>query len=287
MRPWSGTLVAISPYTLPLPEPSEFGRRTWVIPVRGATPWIPSTPGAILEPLETSNSSSESISSPSAPLALLPVPANESENHPLLWTHDSLQAFWSFLCSLREKLSMGPLGLSFNMAKASHGRPFLRVHYIEFDVDGLCTPSVYTENESRPASLDAIDYIKIYHNASVTMLLRNVLDSWSFETIPAKSETGIASSSCDPGAGGKEDKEDASTRTREEVLEASNTGSMRSPGAEMMDRMDSTDSSQPVGMDVPEESISKQQKRRMPKLRPLKGSRLVLLDEQSNGILVA
>ncbi|KAF5365239.1 hypothetical protein D9758_005407 [Tetrapyrgos nigripes] len=293
LHPWSGALIAIAPYTLPPPVPSQFSRWSWVIPVRGAPPWKQATPGAVLKPPYISDGlPSSSPETPLTPLPVLPIPASELKNQPLLWTHESLQALWSFLCSLREKVSIGPLGLSFSMAKSSHGRPFLNVECIELHSDGHYASSVYTEDESRPASLEAIDYIKVYHNASAAMLLRNVLDSWSYEPKPAESAVENAGSGSSNGneKEGEEknntDDEDTSTRTREEDQEVSNNGSMRCSGAGVMGEQDRTDSSLAAGTDGTQHSKAMQQ-RRTPKLRPLKGSRLVLLDEHSNAMLIA
>ncbi|THV05720.1 hypothetical protein K435DRAFT_76379 [Dendrothele bispora CBS 962.96] len=295
LREYEREPIPILPYTLdtlPLSNPPPFARYAWIIPVRGVLPWEFATAATVLEPEPGSESSvlgslatqtlllppsRSPTPTPTPPQVLslplpLPVPADPTKNLPILWTHDSLQQFWSWLCSLREKLAAGPMGLSFQMArvKAKSQLHYTNAETLYIDIDAGIddTDRIGQEDvgveEARaalgnqkaedgniaasgsPPSLGAVDYIKIYHDASQSMGIRNALDSWAYCV--------LLSPDSDPETGASEH-------------------TSGNPGT--TEKLDMTE--------VKEEKV----RRNPPKLRPLRGARLVLVDEQSEGILIS
>lgn len=100
----------------------------------------------------------------------LPRPAGLDVQHGrITWTAPAVTDFWTFLLDLREKGTMGPLGISFHPAERSRQRP-----------GGI---------RSGPGShgpLSSIDYIKVYHPTARALYLRNVLDAWRYYHPPKK-----------------------------------------------------------------------------------------------------
>jgi len=121
----------------------------------------------------------------------------------------------------------------------------------EFDTEteysGLGPDPFRVDNSSRVEEthvlLGAADHIKIYHDASKSMGVRNVLDSWAYCVLS-------------------------------EVVSPDGSN-----------RVDVTEVVEGTGEEQEEEKLQK--KRKGSKLRPLRGARLVLVDELSEGILIA
>ncbi|KAJ7216505.1 hypothetical protein GGX14DRAFT_604977, partial [Mycena pura] len=174
--------IPIPPHTLPLPDP-PFARRSWVIPVRGTLPWQHATSAVVLlDPTD---------------------PNPPSHDDELAWTPPALSAFWSFLLKVRAKKQLGPLGLSFNVSRShyssanSNSQPAGTGTYTEYSVMGAqpVIPSLDSEPPSAVSSvrqlpltvttsvpLLSVDHIKVYHDAINSMVIRNVLDAWRFES---------------------------------------------------------------------------------------------------------
>jgi len=69
----------------------------------------------------------------------------------ILWTPDAVSAFWAFFVSLQKGTKFGPIGLSFQQAS------------------------------ERPHTLKDVDYLKIYHEISISLHLRTAIDEWEHE----------------------------------------------------------------------------------------------------------
>ncbi|KAJ7220431.1 hypothetical protein B0H12DRAFT_1152206 [Mycena haematopus] len=162
--------IPIPPHSLPLPDPLPYTRRSWVIPVRGSLPWRHATAAVML-----SDSNDP------------PEPPDPNTHEEIAWTVAALGSFWSFLLLLRDKGTVGPLGLSFHVSQdvASGSQPT----YTELSGMGAqpLTPDIRaapsTVYSFRPVVLPVsfVDHIKIYHDAACSMQLRNLLDAWAFE----------------------------------------------------------------------------------------------------------
>ncbi|KAJ6618736.1 hypothetical protein B0H10DRAFT_2028922 [Mycena sp. CBHHK59/15] len=163
--------IPIPPHADPLPVPSPYGRRTWVIPVRGNLPWPHSTSAVVL--LESTD-----------PLQ----PPDPQTHEEITWTMAALASFWSFLLLLRERGTLGSLGLSFHVSRyfSSNSQ-----QSIDTELPGMGTQiwSIDLQNEASITSssrqlhvpLVFLDHIKLYHEAPNSMQIRSVLDAWAFE----------------------------------------------------------------------------------------------------------
>ncbi|KAJ6588536.1 hypothetical protein B0H19DRAFT_1099889 [Mycena capillaripes] len=162
--------IPIPPHTLPFPDPLPYTRRSWVIPVRGSLPWCHATAAVVL--LESSDA---------------PEPPDPNTHGQIAWTVAALGSFWSFLTLIRDKGIVGPLGLSFHVSQnvSSDSQPT----YPELSGMGAqpLTPDIGTAASIVSSSrqvvlpLNLIDHIKVYHDATISMQLRNLLDAWAFE----------------------------------------------------------------------------------------------------------
>lgn len=90
----------------------------------------------------------------------------------ILWTMEALRQFWTFLNSLREARTFGSIAISFHCVPTNE----------ELSV------SASNSSQSEPpsgnsAELRSIDHFKIYHDASVALSLRTLLDSWYWEPL--------------------------------------------------------------------------------------------------------
>ncbi|KAJ7594268.1 hypothetical protein C8J56DRAFT_1121616 [Mycena floridula] len=148
----------ISPYTsipIPIPpndasvlNPPAFTRQTWIIPIRGNIPWEHCTPAVVLDPSTETD----------------PMRTNSSGLQPITWTQACLLEFWTFLLDLAKESSFGPIGISFHEAY-------------------LCDVEATETEAPKPVGLNYIDHFRIYHEAVVSMHLRNIFDLWDFDTL--------------------------------------------------------------------------------------------------------
>ncbi|KAH8981924.1 hypothetical protein EDB86DRAFT_2834629 [Lactarius hatsudake] len=151
---------------------SIYARVAWLIPVRGVPPW-------------------NDVSRASVALghfsALGPghLPASD-----IVWTHDALRQFWTFLCSCSETLDSvtGPLSLSFHTAPRSSSMRSQQV-----TTSPGASPCHLANKESEMTSFDPeplmpivraltdIDYVKVYCDAPWAMPVRRALAQWTYE----------------------------------------------------------------------------------------------------------
>ncbi|KAH9064607.1 hypothetical protein EDB87DRAFT_1598339 [Lactarius vividus] len=158
---------------------STYARVAWLIPVRGAPSW-------------------NDVSRASVALghfsALGPghLPASD-----IVWTHDALRQFWSFLCSCSETLCSvtGPLSLSFHTAPRSSSMRSQQgttspgaspchlanneSEMVPFDPERP-EPLLPIVRASKPALTD-IDYVKVYCDAPWAMSVRRALAQWTYK----------------------------------------------------------------------------------------------------------
>ncbi|EPQ51782.1 hypothetical protein GLOTRDRAFT_96049 [Gloeophyllum trabeum ATCC 11539] len=127
-------------------ESNIYARCAWIIPVRGHPPWEGSTPARIVD------------SDDPRQLGVRSVETTDSETKEpyICWNPDAVRAVWDFLLTFHQNGRFGPIGLAFE--------PVLDSETDEVSGD----------------ELDDVDYIKVYHEAYLSMYLRNVLDLWSY-----------------------------------------------------------------------------------------------------------
>jgi hypothetical protein len=155
-----------------------YAQSAWIVPVRGVLPWEGCSSATVLAPTAQQE----------GPVPDLPQPVDEMNQ--IAWTHPSLLDFWSFLLAVREANTLGPIALSFYTASIrtqessslslspeifNHRQPVSGVSY----TDDEATDSVVTA-ECRTPLLD-VDHLKVYHDVAYAMLIRNVLDAWSYQ----------------------------------------------------------------------------------------------------------
>ncbi|KAF9269461.1 hypothetical protein L218DRAFT_269385 [Marasmius fiardii PR-910] len=167
--------IPIFPNTLPV-KPLSNARRAWLVPVRGTLPWNHATPAVVLDPKI----------SPQLPRSADPV-----VSLPIAWTHASLRAFWMFLLELKQRTGLGPITVSFTAAGYGSIRTLNsrvpRFEYMDSDDEELNaspsqgSPDTMTSSNWNLNALGSVDYIKVYHNAQLSMHLRSVIDCFGFE----------------------------------------------------------------------------------------------------------
>ncbi|TDL27973.1 hypothetical protein BD410DRAFT_835231 [Rickenella mellea] len=137
LKPYSkAPVVPIPPYTTKLMREfllKPFARSAWIIPVRGTLPWSQSSPALFSE--------SE------------PLVDQASERKIVRWTTNSLQAFWTFLITVRKLQTLGILSLSFHAAPT----------------------------DSKREGLLGCDHIKLFHDTTHALQVRTLLDSWRYD----------------------------------------------------------------------------------------------------------
>ncbi|KAJ2922598.1 hypothetical protein H1R20_g14503, partial [Candolleomyces eurysporus] len=191
------TPIILPPFTSPLPEPSPHDRRAWIIPVRGIIPWEGSSPA-------------ETLQEPDAK----PIPPTPRSLEPVFWSHKALKNFWEWLQILRDGGKLGTLGISFHAAARTKSGGLLgstsnghggagagtsstwearrqnwnwalaggaqRLTKDDTTTTGLADDIETTTRVQQP-TLSTVDYIKVYHDAVMSMSLRSAFDAWSYE----------------------------------------------------------------------------------------------------------
>ncbi|KAF5377052.1 hypothetical protein D9757_007749 [Collybiopsis confluens] len=126
----------------------RFSRRAWIVPIRGSFPSSWTELGA----------SSALVLDPCDPCSSCHLPTDHKIKPVVRWSHTALIRFWEYLMRLRDLQSFGGLGISFHPAPA--------------DRRG--------SEPSTSHSLKSCDYFKVYHDASISMHLRQALDLFAF-----------------------------------------------------------------------------------------------------------
>lgn len=159
---------------------TPYARAAWVIPIRGALHWKGSTPAKliILDSLASQTPTTYAL---------------EPDNH-IKWTDLSMKAFWDFLLRIRIANTLGPIALSFHAAPTYSIQSQVRTSTSSHDHKrnmstannniGRITPDNLTSKSSTPQvsgmPLQAVDHFKVYHEASYSRHLRNILDAWPY-----------------------------------------------------------------------------------------------------------
>ncbi|KAI0822443.1 hypothetical protein BC628DRAFT_92535 [Trametes gibbosa] len=157
-----------------------FSRLAWIVPVRGQLPWETATPASIMANPVDESSSGDPVQ--------VPEPFHNNSLSSIIWTRDALIAFWNFLKDVQDAGRLGPLSLAFYSPTASRESshavpsPYFGSHQQESPAghDAVQPQSALTLEAPRSA-LCEIDYIKIYHDAKYTKILRRLLDAWSYK----------------------------------------------------------------------------------------------------------
>ena len=175
----------------------------------------------------------------------------ERENY-ITWTSSSVTSFWDFLLAIQKAKTLGPISISFHAASAPAYPLFLGYTSTEPDlsaVDADHAEVVASESSARNANLLNVDHIKVYHDVTYSMYLRNTLDAWGYHfQSPRDLNLQIP------------DGED---------------------GARKVERRDNEAS--PVIRTTPPPTANVKSK----KIRMLKGAVLVLVDDSLNGVLLS
>ncbi|TFK31427.1 hypothetical protein BDQ12DRAFT_729574 [Crucibulum laeve] len=263
--------VPIPPHVLPIPAPDAYARSAWIIPIRGAMPWDLASPATLASSDDNDN--------------FLPsAPTTPSEQ--IIWTPDAVLQFWNFLLKLRKAESLGALGVSFHAARSSPSASSSSTSsYGMYDlvqnqlgVEYLESATLLSESDKRDREggeegkeplepvrypLSSIDHIKIYQCAKNAMYIRNALDLWRYvhEPLPhlpwELDATAAAPSSSTPTP---LSSTSAATATKDIKGKQKESNAAQN---------------------------SEKGKTQQIKVRLLKGTRLVLLDERSKGILIS
>nr|GAT51659.1 predicted protein [Mycena chlorophos] len=165
------TPTPIPPHKLPLPPTSPYTRRSWVIPIRGVSPWrrFGLTTAQVL--FDSSKTKPSKLPSPPAP-----------DSNEITWTPSALRSLWAFLRDMRKKNQLGPIGLSYNVA-ATTGSGYSQEDYAYGQpqtVETSTAPSLAASMFEGAMRLHQIDHIKVYHDAMNSMGVRNVLYAWAY-----------------------------------------------------------------------------------------------------------
>ncbi|KAI0372397.1 hypothetical protein BV20DRAFT_1015035 [Pilatotrama ljubarskyi] len=154
-----------------------FGRLAWIVPVRGSLPWEGATMASL-------NVESGDVASLEAREIMPEAPS-------ISWTGHALRTFWAFLQELRNAGNLGPLSLAFCNPPApndaSSPGQYSYVGSQKRNTSSLATSegeaSLLGDGSTQLpcASLGRCVYIKIYHDARYTKVLRSILNAWSYK----------------------------------------------------------------------------------------------------------
>ena len=179
-----------------------------------------------------------------------PITSPAQNDYHIAWTRMSVASFWDFLLAIQQAKTLGPISISFHAASPpiiSFTRP---TNELDQDTNRSTsskdiTSKSFANSVFRP-SLQVVDHIKVYHNVTYAMYLRNVLDAWSYRFRPTH---------------------DVGSRVHDE--------------GDVTDMAEEKGVKGGVRQTIPliNEAESK-------KVRILKGAALVLVDESSNGVLL-
>ncbi|KAF5384278.1 hypothetical protein D9615_003359 [Tricholomella constricta] len=165
--------ISIPPYISPF-SPTSYMRSAWLVPIRGAFSWDRCTPAVMLDFSHA-----------------IPASSNPSTGDPISWTHSSVKSFWAFLLHVRENGTAGAIGLSFHASR--NGTRMSQVintvsstlpgaEYQQDSAHSVATGAVSIATTAPPPRivLSNVDHVKVYHDASIAMHLRNILHLWSY-----------------------------------------------------------------------------------------------------------
>jgi hypothetical protein len=154
-----------------------YSRSAWIIPIRGILPWKGCTSAVMLDEVENMPPSSPG-----------PITSPAQNDYHIAWTRISVASFWDFLLAIQQAKTLGPISISFHAASPpiiSFTRP---TNELDQDTNRSTFSKDITsksfENSVFRPSLQVVDHIKVYHDVTYAMYLRNVLDAWSYHFRP-------------------------------------------------------------------------------------------------------
>ncbi|KAG1803927.1 uncharacterized protein HD556DRAFT_617364 [Suillus plorans] len=157
---------------------SIYKRAAWLIPLRGILPWDGATCATILEPPQGDDTSSL----PSGPAPLCDGISG------ITWTHHSIVHFWHFLISIQQAENLGSISIVFHSALSDTASTLDSALGL---TSGNGNRPVQPAQARRSADLsgsfsdkvrqlEAMDFIKVYHDTKYSFYLRNILDAYRY-----------------------------------------------------------------------------------------------------------
>lgn len=176
--------LPVSPYTASSVSEllrSKYRRGSWLVPIRGQVPSEDASMAVLVQ-------SPDDV-----------VLVSQYPRHKIIWTQEILVDFWDFLLRLQRATQLGPISLSLHATSSDTiiaastasdateeiaNNPYHQFHQ-------HCFKSTTTTGSSLPpldifapyvykAQLEAVDYIKVYHDVAYSLSLRNVLDAYRY-----------------------------------------------------------------------------------------------------------
>ncbi|KAL4067405.1 hypothetical protein V8B97DRAFT_913968 [Scleroderma yunnanense] len=179
---------------------SEYRRGAWLIPIRGQVPLEHASLAVIAQSPQDMALVSDLV---------------HLASHKIIWTREILIDFWNFLIKLQQAANLGPISISLHAAppdsiftadtasdptEESANNPYYQLHR-HYSKSRTTIGSSFPRDNFEPyvyrAQLEALDYIKIYHNVPYSLSLRSVLDAYQYQ--PGDTDTSGALTIGDPG----------------------------------------------------------------------------------------
>jgi hypothetical protein len=111
----------------------------------------------------------------------------------ITWTHASLTSFWDFLLAIQRAKTLGPISISFHAAPLRSSVVACATSEPDASaVNASRNTSSHKVISNSPAPLEsrmtlsAVDHIKVYHDVTYAMYLRNALDAWGYYFQPSR-----------------------------------------------------------------------------------------------------
>jgi len=124
---------------------------------------------------------------PSSPGPITSLTQNDSH---IVWTRTSVASFWDFLLAVQQAKTLGPISISFHAASPPIISLTPPTNDLDRDTNRSTSPKDITSKSfANPVfcpSLQVVDHIKVYHNVTYAMYLRNALDAWSYHFRPTR-----------------------------------------------------------------------------------------------------
>ncbi|KZT28269.1 hypothetical protein NEOLEDRAFT_1129620 [Neolentinus lepideus HHB14362 ss-1] len=143
---------------------NSYTRCEWVIPVRGRLHFPDATPARMCDSEDLGQLGVRKVTKADGEANLMETC--------ICWSPKALGAFWNWLAEYHENGMFGPIALSFEPV-----------------VPGTYHVDVYkTAEDEIPeigGDLEYIDHIKVFHDAYVSMYLRNAISLWKYQSTPS------------------------------------------------------------------------------------------------------
>ncbi|KAH9474768.1 hypothetical protein JR316_0013233 [Psilocybe cubensis] len=151
--------IYLPPY-VPETYPKE-SRVAWVIPLRGSLRWENCTSGEVLDNVA------------------VPSPAQLGSKNQISWTTDAIVKFWDYLLMLRQKGSLGRLGVSFQPSKKhKHTSQISKTSNPVLNSSKITATSI-SRQPCRGQCV--VDYIKVFQDALDAPYVRRAIDVFRYQ----------------------------------------------------------------------------------------------------------